>query len=267
MLSKIKRSFLVLTIFFLSNFSSRALLGEENFLLIDGATDKNILVLGSIDTARVTPCSTFKIALSLMGFDSAVLENKEVPVWDFQEGDSTSLDFRKSSQTPESWMKTSCVWFSQILTSKLGLQEVQKYLCLFDYGNQDMTGGLTKAWLSSTLKISLIEQVDFLQKMIRSDLPVSSHAIQMTKSLLFLEELPGGWSLFGKTGLGRLQEDNSKEVGWFVGWIEKGEDIFVFAYNIQDTKVDCSLRLPRVKQLIAKAHIMDTQKDIDKQKN
>jgi len=116
-----------------------------------------------------------------------------------------------------------------------------------EYGNQDISGGLTSAWLSSSLKISPKEQVAFIQQLVREELPLSNSAIQITKSFLFIDELPGGGKLFGKTGLGN---EENLEIGWFVGWIEKDENVFVFAYNIRDTKVNPDRRIPRVKQLL-----------------
>src|SRR5579862_8664591 len=103
-------------------------------------------------------------------------------------------------QTPHSWMKNSCIWYSRAIASQLGLEKIQNYLASLQYGNQDMSGGVTKAWLSSSLKISLIGQVRFIQKMIQGKLAVSSNAVQMTKKLLLVDALPEGWKLFGKTG-------------------------------------------------------------------
>ncbi|WP_256439933.1 penicillin-binding transpeptidase domain-containing protein [Candidatus Rhabdochlamydia oedothoracis] len=83
----------------------------------------------------MTPCSTFKIALSLMGYDAGVLQDEKTPTWLFQE----SYDhFLESWKTPQSWMKTSCVWFSRILATQLGWENMQKYLSLLEYGNSNL---------------------------------------------------------------------------------------------------------------------------------
>ena len=78
--------------------------------------------------------------------------------------------------------------------------------------------GLTHSWLSSSLALSPSEQIQFLQKIINKKLPVSQKAFSMTKDILYIQELAGGWKLYGKTGNG-LQL--TKKHGWFVGWIEK----------------------------------------------
>ena len=102
---------------------------------------------------RYASCSTFKIPLSLIGFDSGILVDEMHPVWPFKEGYVDWQDTWKQDQTPQSWMKESCI------LSKLA------------YGNMDLSGdkgqsnGLTNAWLSSSLKISSLEQVAFLDKL------------------------------------------------------------------------------------------------------
>jgi beta-lactamase class D len=228
----------------------RTFSAEENFLLINGVTDEVVVELGPHIDERITPCSTFKIVLSLMGFDAGILKDEKTPTWDYQEGYDDFMESWKAPQTPQSWMQYSCFWYSKILARQLGLEKIQSYLASLEYGNQDMSGGLTNAWVSSSLKISPKEQVDFIQKMLREKLPISSSAIHMTKALLFKEELPEGWKLFGKTGWG----DKNLGVGWFVGWVEKDQSFFPFAYNIRE--INLAQRIPRVKQLLAESNVM-----------
>ena len=144
-------------------------------------------------------------------------------------------------------MQYSCVWYSQVLALQLGKEKMQDYLAAFEYGNQDLSGEL--AWINSSLKVSPKEQVDFIQKMLRGELPISSHAVEMTKILLFKEALPGEWKLFGKTGWSG--STNKPELGWVVGWIEKEDQFFPFAYNIREDNITLSARIPRVKELLS----------------
>ncbi len=233
-----------------------ALSAEESFLLIDGKSSEIVLEIGSHIDERETPRSTFKIALSLIGFDSGILQDENNPVWQYQEGYDDYLESWKRPQTPLSWIKNSCLWFSKRLAERLEMHNFQFYLTALDYGNQDASGGLTNAcWLTS-LKISPREQVTFIQKMLQHKHPVSSYAIQMTRQLLFLEELPNGWKLFGKTGSGfSNQPDGKNELGWFVGWVEKGDDFLPFAYKIRENKIDPQLRIPRVKQFLVESEL------------
>lgn len=226
---------------------------EQSFLVKED--DQILLQEGDIEK-RYAPCSTFKIPLSLIGFDSGILIDEMHPVWPFKEGYADWRDSWKQDQTPKSWMINTCVWYSQVLTQQLGMEKFQRYVDALDYGNKDLSGdkgknnGLTNAWLSSSLEISSIEQAAFLQKMLAGKLPVKSHAITMTKNILFIEDLQNGWKLYGKTGTGyQLNADRTERTdlyhGWFIGWIEKGDRRIVFIKHISDDKkeeIPASLR-------------------------
>ena len=219
-------------------FADSCFIAKENgkVLQSDGDSEK-----------RYAPMSTFKITLSLIGFDSGILADEMHPVWPFKEGYVDWRDAWKQDQTPKSWMKESCVWYSQVLTKQLGMEKFQEYVTKFDYGNKDLTGdkgqnnGLTNSWLSSSLQISSAEQVAFLQKMLTGKLPIKPHSIAMTKNILFVEELKNGWKFYGKTGMGSLlNADGTKNPdlyhGWFIGWIEKGDRRIIFSNHIEDDK-------------------------------
>lgn len=235
---------------------------EENFLLINGLTDEILIELGTNNNKRFSPCCSFNIALSLMGYHCGILENEEMPKLDFKDGYDDWADSWKTAQTPKTWMKFSCVWYSKLLALQLGLESIQKYLVLFDYGNKDTSAGLvvpgplSPAWLNSSLQISPHEQVAFIQKMLLGKLPISGNAIQQTKAILFNEQLPGGWNLYGKTGWsGSPKNATMLEHAWFVGWIEKDNTFYPFAYLIRDKKINLTQRL-RVKELLAQYSIL-----------
>lgn len=161
---------------------------EENFLLINGKTNEIVLELGPHIDERISPCSSFKITLSLMGYDAGILKDENTPTWDFQDGYVDWLASWRTPQTPKSWMQYSCVWYSKVLSLQLGLEKIQSYLASMEYGNQDLSGGLAQTkpgdavWINSSLKISPREQVDFIQNMVQGKLSISTHAI-------FIEQL------------------------------------------------------------------------------
>lgn len=225
-------------------FSTTAQAETKCFIITE---NNQTIALEEIDSAcktRHSPASTFKIAISAMGFDSGILKDEMHPQMSFKEGYNDFLEVWKQDQTPTSWIKNSCVWYSQVITKELGNRKFKKYVKKFNYGNQDVSGdktknnGLTNSWLSSSLKISPQEQINFLQKLIHNKLPVSLKAQEMTKKLLFIEELSGGWKLYGKTGAaGLLNEIGAKhdgQTGWFVGWIQKDNRVVTFANYVEE---------------------------------
>ena len=205
-------------------------------------------------TERITAASTFKIALSLMGYDAGYLTDEHLPSLPFKEGYPDWDPSWKAATDPTSWIKNSVVWYSQRLTEWLGEARFQHYVTVFHYGNQDLSGdpgqhnGLTHAWLSSSLKISAVEEVGFLEKLVNHQLPVSARAYDMTARITTISEPNTGWDVHGKTGTGAPRktdgsEDDAHAYGWFVGWATKAGRTLVFARLIQDGPADAKQEL------------------------
>lgn len=208
------------------------------FIATQGA---KILVQEGNCKARHSPASTFKIAIALMGYDSEILIDESRPEWPFKEGYVDYIPSWKQAQNPTSWMKYSCVWYSQLLTKQLGMKKFANYAAKFNYGNQDLSGdvgknnGLTNSWLGSSLQISGLEQTKFLKKLLNDQLPVSQKAHQLTKKILYQEDLGNGWEFYGKTGGGGLP---SGKFAWFIGWAspknsDKASQEIIFAHYIE----------------------------------
>ena len=194
-----------------------------------------------------TPESTFKIALSLIGFDSGILKDEINPTWSLPQGADPYINVYKTDHNPKTWLRDSCLWYSRILTTKLGMTKFQDYMTKFSYGNMDLSGdkgqsnGLINSWiLSSSLKISPEGQTEFLQKLVEQKLPVSKESFDKSKKIMFIQEMSGGWKLYGKTGNGVLRDKHGNKIdlqhGWFVGYIEKESRSIVFASHVTDSK-------------------------------
>lgn len=191
------------------------------------------------------PQSTFKIPLSLMGFDSGLLKSETNPSWSRPKGTNPHINVCKADHNPRTWMRDSCLWYSRILTTKLGMEKFQNYVTNFSYGNMDLAGGLTHAWVSSSLKISAEEQTVFLQQVVDQKFSLSQESYDKTKKIMFIQEMAGGWNLYGKTSNGRQFDKNGNKIdrqhGWFVGYIEKGNRSIVFASHVADKEKKSTL--------------------------
>lgn len=213
-------------------------------VIADANTSQTLIQQGDCST-RVTPASTFKIAISLMGFDSGVLKTEHDPVLPYREGyvDWGGALWREPTD-PARWIKYSVVWFSEQVTQSLGQARFQQYATAFHYGNEDVSGdpgkqnGVMGSWIDSSLRISPLEQVAFLKKVVNRQLPVTAHAYDMTEHITEVTTLPDGWDIHGKTGTGSPGAvgafDRAHAYGWFVGWARKGTRTLVFARLIQD---------------------------------
>jgi beta-lactamase class D len=215
---------------FLSAIFASAGAAEVCTVVADAAGGKPLLQRGAC-TSRVTPASTFKIAISLMGYDSGFLKDAHHPVLPYRPG---YVDWRESwlhPTDPAKWMKDSVVWFSQQITQSLGRERFADYTRKFEYGNADVNGdqkhdGLTLSWIGSSLQISPMEQVSFLTRLVNRRLGVSEHAYAMTEKLTEFGPMLDGWKVHGKTGA-------SSGWGWYVGWASKEGRTLVFARLIR----------------------------------
>ena len=97
---------------------------------------------------------------SLIGLQvKAVKDEYEIKYWD---GTKRTLDNWNQDHTLGSGMRNSIVWYYQEMARDIGEGRMQEWLDRCSYGNRDISGGIDRFWLSSSLKISPFEQIDFL---------------------------------------------------------------------------------------------------------
>ena len=212
-------------------------------ILIADATTGNTLYERGECTRRVSPCSSFKLPLALMGFDSGILQSPESPRWTLKP-EFRPLPSPRDREyllvSPALWQSDSVVWFSQQLTQRLGSERFAQYVQAFKYGNQDVSGdagknnGLTQSWLMSSLAISPREQVRFLRRFVTHQLPVSESTYDRAQATIPQYPAAEDWRVHGKSGSGWLRDhagriDETRPQGWFVGWAEKNGRQIVFA--------------------------------------
>lgn len=206
------------------------------FVLYDLKRDSYLRYNEARCRERFSPFSTFKIPNSLIGLDTGVIADAEYVIkWDKQKypaHDEETLPFKDwwQDQTLRTAIKRSVVWYYRELALKVGEKRMQEYVEKLDYGNEDTSGPLNNFWLNSSLKISADEQVEFLKRLYKEELPVSKRSIKIVKEIATLEQTPE-YKLSGKTGGGPLAEN--RFLGWFVGYLETKENTYFFATQIE----------------------------------
>lgn len=194
---------------------------------------------------RVTPASTFKIALAIIGVEDGFLKNAHEPVLSIEAGDPDWVAEWRAPTDPARWLKYSVVWYSQRIARHLGQEKFAAYVQALDYGNADVSGdpgknnGLERSWISSSLKISPVEQVNFLSRFLTGRLPISADAGEHIFGIIEATKLPEKWTVYGKTGSAFPRKkdgslDRARGWGWFVGWVTNGRHTYVFARLDQD---------------------------------
>lgn len=187
---------------------------------------------------RYLPASTFKIPNSLIFLDEGVIKDeKEVIKWD---GKDRGWKNWNKDQTMESALPYSCVWFYQELAKKVGAEKYPKHLEKLSYGNQLTGDDVSTFWLEGDIKISAREQINFLKKFYQEKLPYKKEHLKLVKKLLVIQETED-YKVSGKTGWAlRLQNQH----GWFVGYVEKNDEVWFFAMNMDiKNKSDAAYRV------------------------
>lgn len=171
---------------------------------------------------RFSPASTFKIPHTLFALDAKVLRDEfQIFKWD---GVKRDFAGHNRDQDIRSAMRVSAVWVYDWFAKEIGEERARKYLKQIDYGNVDSTSENGSYWIKGNLAISAYEQITFLKRLYRNELPFKVEHQRLVKDILIIEA-GREWILRAKTGW-------SGEIGWWVGWVEHPRGPVFFALNI-----------------------------------
>jgi beta-lactamase class D len=125
-------------------------------------------------------------------------------------------------------MTESNVPLYQELARRIGLERMRNAMQRLRYGNAQIGTNVTTFWLRGPLAISAVEQTRFLSALAHQSLPFPRQAQAQVAEITRVDGGPG-WSLHAKTG---WQNAPGAGVGWWVGWVQRGDQITPFALNI-----------------------------------
>jgi beta-lactamase class D len=129
----------------------------------------------------------------------------------------------------ETALKNSTVWFYRELARRVGGKQMKHWLDTINYGNADTSGGIDKFWLTNTLKISAIEQINFLRNLHSNKLPFTERNLQIVKRILVVKD-SAGCKLSAKSGWG---SEGKGDAAWYVGYVETNGNVYFFANFIE----------------------------------
>jgi beta-lactamase class D len=199
---------------------------QGTFVLFADADGRRVVYNPDRAAAGFLPASTFKILNSLVSLETGVIGIDETITWDGADRGVTSWN---QDQRMRDAFQRSTVWFYQELARRVGEDRMRAALVRERFGNQDVGGGIDQFWLTGNLRISALEQVDFLRRLKHRELGFSEAVVHEVEELLVLERCPD-YTLRGKTGW--VQHDGV-HLGWLVGWVESGNEVHYYALNLE----------------------------------
>lgn len=231
---------------------------DGTFVLLNGRTGEFIRHNPARAAQRFPPCSTFKIP------NTAIL---------LESGAAPDLDYRlpydpKLAQAREDWRRdhtlrsaysSSVLWYYQALSRRVGLTKERDFVRRFGYGNQNTSGGLATEgrpfWVDGTLRISANEQVAFLKRLHEGQLGLSARTTRLTAEAMLAESTPT-WRLRAKTGA--CHPTGEPVTLWYVGYVEKGTDVYYFALQMSDRNYDrlFSQRITKAREILSELGIL-----------
>ncbi|MBP0021893.1 MAG: class D beta-lactamase [Cyanobacteria bacterium SBLK] len=240
---------------------------KQNINFIDGFQDLNIE--GSIliydsnnqqtyqhnpdrNITAFSPASTFKILNSLIALESGAIANEiSVLTWD---GVERSFPIWNRDLNLREAFKISAVWFYQVLARRTGYETMKKWVMQANYGNKVIgtQQDIDKFWLGGALRITPQEQIQFLQRLYENNVPFSERTIEIVKDIMIVERTPN-YTIRAKTGW-----DLQGKIGWYVGYLERDENVYFFAVNVdlQDS-IDLPKRQELMRRSFAKLGLLD----------
>jgi len=201
---------------------------DGSFVLYDLETGLYTIHNRDMSVRRVSPNSTYKIFSALIAMESGILDASSTE----REWDGTVHPFEawNQNQTLTSAMHSSASWYFQDFDTLIGIERLSFYLTRLSYGNRNLSGGIADFWMESSLRISPLEQVKLLANFHRSNTMFETEHINALNDALRLSERDGA-VLSGKTGTGLVNGNFVN--GWFIGYVETDDNMFVFATYIQ----------------------------------
>lgn len=215
------------------------------FVLFDAGDRSAVVVNPEGARERAVPASTFKLPNTLIALQTGEVSDVD-EVISPESGEELSL--RQA-------LPTADVPVHQEVADRIGYERMSTWVDRFDYGNRQVgeDGAMDRFWLEGPLEISALEQATFVAELAREELPVDIEHQQAVRDLLRVEE-GANHQLFGRTGLG---VNVDPVPGWWVGWVEDGDELHTFALRLEvEEEGDADLRESLGRELLVALEVL-----------
>lgn len=177
------------------------------------------------------PASTFKIVNTLIALETQVIQDEnEIIPW-IDDYDTVKYGHRPNiyhSMSMQEAFKLSAGWAYVELAKRIGKARYHSYLSQIGYGNVDLSLKEPDFWNFGPFAISPANQIKVLIDIYEESLPFSPRSYQVLKKIM-IEEESNDYIIRAKTGWTR---DGGQDTGWWVGYLEKGQEVYFFATRL-----------------------------------
>lgn len=194
-------------------------------------------------SVRTAPASTFKVPHALIALETGALSSpRDVLSWD---GSQQPFPSWEGDHSLDSAVRSSVVWFFRRTAARIGPARMSDWLTRLGYGADTFEGDSTLFWLNGDLVVSPVEQLDFMRRLYRYEVPADREAVDAVKAALlmppgmllnaagshdFALAWPGPVAISAKTGNTRVGEES---VSWVVGHIAHEGREYVFVGRVR----------------------------------
>ena len=221
------------------------------FMLHDLKNDQYLEYNSARLDSPFLPASTYKILNALIALETEVIQDEEEVIkWD---GVERRVKSWNQDMTLRKGMGYSALWFYQELARRIGEKRMQAFVDSVNYGNRNISGGIDQFWLTGGLRITPRQQLELIEKLIRYELPFSQKNMDIVKDIMIVDKTED-YIMHAKTG---WADQPDPDTGWFVGYVENGDNIYSFVINIDIEKdEDAKKRIEITREILKKAGII-----------
>lgn len=190
---------------------------------------------------RMPPCATFELPATVIALDRGVVPDANTPVRRNPPVEGTppeGVNLRDAFRKPVGWV------FDEV-ARRIGSEAFTRALAAMRYGNAETSGPVERIGRGDDekgLTLSAVEQVDFLAKLKRGELPTSSESQGRTVEVVPVERI-GDANIAWKSG-------SCDGAAWAVGWVERAQRSVLFASVIMGQGPQSEDTVARTRKLL-----------------
>jgi len=133
------------------------------------------------------PASTYKIPNSIIALETGIINNDStVCIWD---GQPRGIEIWEQDLLFKDAFRYSCVPCYQEIARKIGADRMKRMLSKLTYPGMVVNEeSIDLFWLQGESRITVLDQLRFLQKLYHSELPISTRTEKIIKKIMIVEQ-------------------------------------------------------------------------------